>query len=147
MTSPQDVVVALLRATESGDPDEVMKFMAPDVVWQNVPFPPARGKAVVAKQFRAMHNVLPEIEIRIHNIAANGDVVLTERTDVLGRGPFRAEFWVCGTFVVRDGKVVLWRDYYDNATFLVACLKGLGRAVLKTARAKLTQGGTQPVGR
>ncbi|WP_312877760.1 nuclear transport factor 2 family protein [Lentzea indica] len=55
MTDPRDVVVALLRATESGDPEEVVRHMADDVVWQNVPLPPARGKATVAKQLRAMH--------------------------------------------------------------------------------------------
>ena len=142
MTDPRDVVVALLRATETGDPEQVVAHMADDVVWQNVPLPPARGKATVAKQLRAMHKVVQDVEVRIHNIAANGDVVLTERTDVIGRGAWRAEFWVCGTFVVRDGKVVLWRDYYDNATFVFACLKGLVRAAVKTAQARL-----QPVGR
>ncbi|MDX8032502.1 limonene-1,2-epoxide hydrolase family protein [Lentzea sp. BCCO 10_0856] len=142
MTDPRDVVTALLRATETCDPEEVVRHMADDVVWQNVPLPPARGKATVAKQLRAMHKVVHDVEVRIHNIAANGDVVLTERTDVIGRGAWQAEFWVCGTFVVRDGKVVLWRDYYDNATFIAACLKGLGRAALKTARSRL-----QPVGR
>ncbi|MFI6097397.1 limonene-1,2-epoxide hydrolase family protein [Lentzea sp. NPDC051213] len=139
MTDPRDVVTALLQASESGDPEEVVSHMSDDVVWQNVPLPPARGKATVAKQFRAMHKVITDVEVHIHNIAANGDVVLTERTDVIGRGAFRAEFWVCGTFVVRDGKVVLWRDYYDNATFLFAVLKGLGRAAFVTARAKLSR--------
>ncbi|HEX7305937.1 limonene-1,2-epoxide hydrolase family protein [Lentzea sp.] len=142
MTDPREVVLALLRATESCDPGEVVRHMADDVVWQNVPLPPARGRASVAKQLHAMHKVVHEVEVRVHNIAVNGDVVLTERTDVIGRGAWRAEFWVCGTFVVRDGKVVLWRDYYDNATFLFACLKGLGRAALTTARRL-----GQPVGR
>lgn len=142
MTDPRDVVTALLRATETGNPDEVARYLADDVVWQNVPLPPARGKAMVSKQLRAMHKVVQDVEVRIHNIAANGDVVLTERTDVIGRGAWRAEFWVCGTFVVRGGKVVLWRDYYDNATFVFACLKGLVRAAVTTARTRL-----QPVGR
>jgi limonene-1,2-epoxide hydrolase len=142
MTDPRDVVTALLRATESGDPAEVLKHLADDVVWQNVPFPAVHGKATVAKQLRAMHKAIPDVEVRIHNIAANGDVVLTERTDAIGRGVWQAEFWVCGSFVVRDGKVVLWRDYYDNATLIFACLKGLGRAALMTARSRL-----QPVGR
>lgn len=53
MTDPRDVVVALLRATETGDPEQVVAHMADDVVWQNVPLPPARGKATVAKQLRA----------------------------------------------------------------------------------------------
>jgi len=52
-------------------------------------------------------------------------------------GPVRgvaAEFWVCGTFEVRDGKIVLWRDYFDWGTFLMAGVRGLGRALLGAGR-------------
>jgi len=45
-----------------------------------------------------------------------------------------AEFWVCGTFEVRDGKIVLWRDYFDWGTFLMAGVRGLGRALLGAGR-------------
>jgi limonene-1,2-epoxide hydrolase len=49
------------------------------------------------------------------NIAANGGVVLTERVDIL-TGPWvHMEIWVCGTFEVKDGKITLWRDYFDLA--------------------------------
>jgi hypothetical protein len=33
-------------------------------------------------------------------------------------------FWVCGTLEVRDGKIVLWRDYFDLATFAWQALTG-----------------------
>jgi limonene-1,2-epoxide hydrolase len=38
---------------------------------------------------------------------------MTERTDSIIIGRFRAEFWVCGVFEVHDGKITLWRDYFD----------------------------------
>ena len=50
-------------------------------------------------------------EARLHNIAGDGPAVFTQRTDVLERGRFRAEFCVRGTFEVRDGRIILWRDY------------------------------------
>lgn len=37
LTDRRDVVIALLRATESADPEEVVRHLADDVVWQNVP--------------------------------------------------------------------------------------------------------------
>jgi limonene-1,2-epoxide hydrolase len=62
--------------------------------------------------------------------------VLTERTDVLEAKRFRAAFWVCGTFEVRDGKVVLWRDYFDWPTVLAATAKGAVRAAAGALRAR-----------
>ncbi len=32
---------------------------------------------------------------------------------------------VCGRFEVRDGVIVVWRDYFDFADFTLACAKGL----------------------
>ena len=69
-------------------------------------------------------------EARIHNIASDGAIVLTERTDVLVLGRVEAAFWVCGTFEVRNGRIVLWRDYFDFANMLWAFAKGAVRAVV-----------------
>ena len=56
-------------------------------------------------------------EVKIHRIAVNGSSVLTERTDVLQFGPVRLQFWVCGVFEVHDGRITLWRDYFDLASY------------------------------
>ncbi|NHA00141.1 SnoaL-like domain-containing protein [Nocardioides sp. W3-2-3] len=111
-----------------------LALCADDVVYQNVPLPPARGRRAVARQLRTMTKVGTGFEVEMVNIAANGPVVLTERIDVLRRGGFRMEFWVCGTFEVRDDKIVLWRDYFDWTTFLTAGVRGAGRALVGAAR-------------
>ena len=48
--------------------------------------------------------------------------MLTERTDAVLVGPVRIPFQVCGTFEVRDERIVLWRDTFDWASGLVNCL-------------------------
>jgi limonene-1,2-epoxide hydrolase len=53
------------------------------------------------------------IEFRIRNLAADGDVVLTERVDVFVLPNKTIELPVSGTFEVRDGKIAAWRDYFD----------------------------------
>ena len=57
--------------------------------------------------------------MKIHRIAAEGNTVLTERTDAIIIGPLRLQFWVCGVFEVHDGKITLWRDYFDAFDFFV----------------------------
>ena len=64
------------------------------------------------------------------NVAVNGTTVLTERNDVLVFGPVRADFWVCGTFEVVDGKITLWRDRFDFVDFTMAFVKGAVQALL-----------------
>lgn len=55
-------------------------------------------------------------EVTMRHIATNGWVVLTERTDALFVGPVRIPFQICGTFEVRDGKIVVWRDTFGWAS-------------------------------
>ncbi|GAA3558879.1 limonene-1,2-epoxide hydrolase family protein [Amycolatopsis ultiminotia] len=134
MTEPKAVVTGFLQALEDLDVDRALGYAAVDITYQNVPLPPARGLAAVEKQLRAMARFGSGFEARTHHIAADGNVVLTERTDVLRRGSWSAQFWVCGTFEVVDDRIVLWRDYFDWTTFLAASAKGAGRAALTGAR-------------
>ena len=54
----------------------------------------------------------------MHNMTENDGVVLTERTDILSGPGVHLEFWVCGTFVVQNGRITVWRDYFDMLTVL-----------------------------
>jgi limonene-1,2-epoxide hydrolase len=134
MTEPKAVVSGFLQALEELDIDRALGYAAVDITYQNVPLPPARGLTAVEKQLRTMARFGSGFEARTHHIAADGNVVLTERTDVLRKGSWEAEFWVCGTFEVRDGRIVLWRDYFDWTTVLAASAKGAGRAAIAGAR-------------
>ncbi|MFG1925388.1 limonene-1,2-epoxide hydrolase family protein [Cryptosporangium sp. NPDC048952] len=129
-SDPQAVVVEFLAALERLDVDAALDLVSDDVVYQNVPLRPARGRAAVGRTLRQMMRFCSGFEARMQNVAANGPIVLTERIDVLRRGSWKAEFWVCGTFEVRAGQIVLWRDYFDWTTLLAAGVRGAGKAVL-----------------
>jgi limonene-1,2-epoxide hydrolase len=63
-------------------------------------------------------------------------VVLTERVDILS-GPFvYLDIWVCGTFVVKNGEITLWRDYFDVAECAVKLVTGPVRKMLGVTRAR-----------
>jgi limonene-1,2-epoxide hydrolase len=55
-------------------------------------------------------------EYRMQNLAADGDVVLTERLDMI-KGPDGTLHGVpvMGAFVVDDGKITRWTDYWDTS--------------------------------
>ncbi|MET7990033.1 limonene-1,2-epoxide hydrolase family protein [Amycolatopsis sp. NPDC005232] len=134
MSEPKAVVTAFLQALEDMDVERALNHVAVDITYQNVPLPAAHGLAAMEKQLRMLTRFGTGFEARTHHIAADGNVVLTERTDVLRRGSFAVEFWVCGTFEVENGRIVLWRDYFDWTTFLAASAKGAGRAAVAGAK-------------
>jgi limonene-1,2-epoxide hydrolase len=127
--SPITVVESFLGALQAKEFDRAVSLLADDVVYQNVPFPADRGKAAVVRTLKLFEKIVTDFEVRMRNIAAQGGTVLTERVDVLSGPLLYLDIKVCGTFEVRDGKIVLWRDYFDlaetTAKLLVSPLRKL----------------------
>ncbi|MBK7399059.1 MAG: nuclear transport factor 2 family protein [Myxococcales bacterium] len=109
----QAIVETFLRELEAGHNEAALALLADDVVYENVPFPPARGKVATEKMLRQFLKLFDTFQVTMHAIAARDGVVLTERTDVLSGKVFHLDIWVCGTFEVRDGKITVWRDRFD----------------------------------
>jgi limonene-1,2-epoxide hydrolase len=129
--SPIDVVQSFLGAMEAKQLDRAAALMADDIVYQNVPFPADRGKPAVLRTLKAFERFVTSFEVRMHHIAERDGVVLTERVDILA-GPFvYLDIWVCGTFQVKDGKITLWRDYFDLAECTGKLLVGPIRKLLR----------------
>ena len=122
-------VEILLSSLQAQDADGAGAVLDDDLVYQNVGFPTIHGRARAVKLFRSMAGRVG-FEVKIHRIAVNGSSVLTERTDVLAFGPLRLQFWVCGVFEVHNGRITLWRDYFDMWDMTKALVRGaIGVAV------------------
>ncbi len=129
-------VEVLLAALENQDADGAAAVLDQNLVYQNVGFPTIRGRARAVKLFRSMEGRIG-FEVKMHRIAVNGATVLTERTDALVIGPVRLQFWVCGVFEVHDGRITLWRDYFDMFDMTKALLRGIAGAVIPALRPTL----------
>lgn len=132
---PIRVVESFLGALEASDQERAFALLADDVVYQNVPLPADRGKPAVVRTLRAMQRLVKSFEVKMKNIAEKDGVVLTERLDILSGPLVYLDIWVCGTFVVKDGKITLWRDHFDLAECAVKLVTGPVRKMLGVARA------------
>lgn len=134
-TANARTVETFLYALQDEDFDAADSLMADNIAWQNVGLlPTLRGRRRLVSIFRRGEGRVG-FEVKVHRIAADGNAVLTERTDALIIGPLRLQFWVCGTFEVHGGRITLWRDYFDKFDFLVkAPLRGLLGAVVPPLR-------------
>jgi limonene-1,2-epoxide hydrolase len=130
MTTPIEIVEQFFRAFEAQNLDGALALMHDDVVYQNVPFPPDRGKAAVERTFATFGRFLTGFRVEMKNIAERDGVVLTERVDILTGPLVYLDLWVCGTFEVRDGKIALWRDYFDLASAAAKLLMSPVRSLL-----------------
>ena len=129
-------VEAFLDALQDEDFDTVEALFAEDLVYENVGFSRIRGGRRTAKLLSRMQGRIG-FQVKIHRIAADGNAVLTERTDALIFGPLRVQFWVCGVFEIHDGRITLWRDYFDLFDCTKALIRGLVGIVVPSLRPTL----------
>jgi limonene-1,2-epoxide hydrolase len=133
-TEPRAVVEAFLGSLAAGDLRTAGELLDEHVTYTNVGLPTVRGRRRTIRMLRALERPSWSFEVYLHAIAVNGSTVLTERTDALSIGPLRLQFWVTGRFDVADGRITLWRDYFDYLDTFRAFLRGLVGVVLPAVR-------------
>ena len=113
MPSPEEVVREFCAAARTRDPQVLRGFLADDVVYHNIPMDPAVGIDAAMAVIDMFVTMCEGLEFEVHHLAADGDTVLTERTDTFTINGTTAPLPVMGAFRVVDGKIAEWRDYFD----------------------------------
>jgi limonene-1,2-epoxide hydrolase len=119
-------VETFLDAYWSSDVDATLAACTEDFVWVNTALPKQRleGRAALRELMTEQASGFPEpIDPgtgghRTITWATRGDTVLHERVDSWDLRGAHMELACCAIWVVRDGNVALWRDYYDIGAFL-----------------------------
>jgi limonene-1,2-epoxide hydrolase len=99
------------------DAEAARPYLASDAVYQNTGMRPTIGVDAIVQNLAAQMGMFPNsYEYRIMNLVADGNVVLTERIDMIEdvQGSFHG-VPVMGTFVLKDNKITRWTDYFDSA--------------------------------
>ena len=123
MATPIETVTAFIAEWGKGNEEMLASyrdFFTAATVWENVGLSVTTGgeEAVALLQgFETAYGV-HHIKVDMLNIAAAGNVVLTERVDrMMDRNG--NEGWVVrmmGVFEVEGGKIARWREYFDSAS-------------------------------
>jgi limonene-1,2-epoxide hydrolase len=110
-----EIVRSFIAAWSRNDLDEIMSYFAADCVYHNMPVEPARGSEATRAMIKGFSSMATKVEWVLHQIAeSEAGVVLTDRFEIGGRW---VELPVMGSFELRGGKIVAWRDYFDLAQF------------------------------
>jgi limonene-1,2-epoxide hydrolase len=127
-------VEGFLNALQEEDFEAADAALDDNLVYENVGLPTIHGRHRTIRLFRRMQGRVA-FEVKIHRIAADGTAVLTERSDALIFGPLRLQFWVCGVFEVHNGRITLWRDYFDVFDMVKATLRGIAGLAVPSLKA------------
>ena len=118
MANPAEKIVAdFCLAFTRKNIDEIMSYFTDDAVYHNMPMEPAKGKDAIRATINSFLPGSDRIEFKILHTASNNNIVFNERMDMFDMGEKRVEVPVAGIFEVRDGKITLWRDYFDLPTY------------------------------
>ena len=105
MADAIEVVSSFCDEMSKRDPEALRPYLAQGVVYQNTGMPAKKGIDDVLADLAGQFSMFPDTyEYRTENIAANGNVVLTERVDIIngfdgslhgvpGHGNLRCRRW------------------------------------------------------
>ena len=117
MRDPAAVVAEFIAAIEARDVAAAVALLADDCEYDNVPIGKVHGPAAVAGILAPMLDACSEVTWPVHRQAASGHLVLNERTDRFLMDHGWVEIPVVGVWEVVEGRITLWRDYFDEATY------------------------------
>jgi limonene-1,2-epoxide hydrolase len=111
-----ELVTNFCKAWDGRDVEKLIGFISPEIEYHMFEgAPPIKGVDQFRQRLGGFMSGMKEIKWEIFRSHAIGDIVLNERIDHFiqapGSGKPDNHFHVVGVFLVRDGKIVYWKDY------------------------------------
>ena len=114
--TPLETVNAFIDKVVSGDLDGACELVTADIEYDNVPIGKNHGPDELKAVFGGLTGGVDSIEFITVREAATGNIVMNERIDRFHTKAGPIDVLVAGVFEVNaDGKISLWRDYFDMA--------------------------------
>jgi limonene-1,2-epoxide hydrolase len=116
--SPLETIRTFMETIGRKDYDAASAFIAEDCEYTNIPLGTVRGPAGVRSVLEPFFAPTLENEFVWKHSATDGALVFVERVDRHRLQDRWVELPVTGLFRVDDGRITLWRDYFDAQTIL-----------------------------
>ena len=117
MRTNEEIVRNFIAAWSRLDVDEIVAFFTPDGTYHNMMNKPVIGHDNLRRFIGGFIKDWTETNWDILNIVSQGNVVMAERLDRTRLGAKSVDLPCCGVFELAGGKIRIWRDYFDLATY------------------------------
>ena len=121
MADNAQIIRDFVAAWSRLDVQEIVSYFAPDGIYHNMPTEPVQGHDALTGFISAFIGGWSSTEWDILNITEAPDgTVFCERLDRTMAGDKPVNLPCCGVFEMEDGKIKVWRDYFDMGTYMNA---------------------------
>lgn len=120
--TPDSLVREFISLLIARDLEGASALVTPDFEYDNVPMGKTFGPQGLCDTLSGFFGMCTGIDWEILRQTSSGDmefgIVLNERDDKVEIHGRWATLPVAGVFEIHDGKISLWRDYFDKATII-----------------------------
>ena len=113
----EKIIREFIAAWSRLDAAELARFFAEDGVYHNMPAAPVAGRDNIEQMIGGFIAAWTETEWDVLNLVADGNLVIAERLDRTKAGDKGVDLPCTGVFELEEGKIKVWRDYFDMATY------------------------------
>lgn len=117
MTDNIAIIRDFIAAWSRLDAKELTGYFTEDGIYHNMPAAPVSGPAALEQFIGGFIANWTQTDWDILTIMGEGDTVIAERLDRTKVGDIAIDLPCCGVFEMKDGKIAVWRDYFDMATY------------------------------
>lgn len=117
MTGNEKLVREFIAAWSSLDPAGLADYFTADGTYHNIPSQPVSGRDNIRNFIAGFIRPWQATEWEIVSLVAQGDLVMVERIDKTVVAGQPVNLPCVGVFLIEDGKISVWRDYFDLATY------------------------------
>ena len=115
--SNENVIRDFIISWSNLDADELVEYFTDDGVYHNMPMEPVAGKENIRQFINGFIQPWTNTTWDILSIISKGDIVIAERLDRTIAGEKKVNLPCVGVFEMENGKIKIWRDYFDINTY------------------------------
>jgi limonene-1,2-epoxide hydrolase len=116
--APLKVAEEMVDAWNKLDLDRIVDTFAEDGVLHSVMIEPVKGREALRTRLGAFLTGATRLNLQLKNVAVVGNTVFLERVDDFDYKGKHGAVPVVGVMEISDGKVKIWREYYDRDQLL-----------------------------
>lgn len=118
--SNKQVIRQFIELWSTLDAERIAEFFTDDGVYHNMPASAVSGKESIKDFIKGFSANWTATQWEVVSISAEGDIVVAERVDHIDLGDKHVDLPCVGIFEMYDGKIRVWRDYFDLGTYMKA---------------------------
>ncbi|MBL4580342.1 MAG: nuclear transport factor 2 family protein [Gammaproteobacteria bacterium] len=125
MPENEKIIREFIASWSRLDADELASYFTEDGTYHNIPSSAVQGRDNIQQFITGFIRPWDSTDWEIVSLLAEGDIVMVERLDKTVVAGSAVNLPCFGYFELENGKIKIWRDYFDLPTYTNALTQAL----------------------